>query len=231
MKIFASIVGLNGKMGKELIQNAQKYDFEIVGGIGRNDILALDDLMKKSRVVFDFSSPLAIDDVLYFAKKNRCPLVIGTTGYNEKEIEKITLASKEIPICLSSNYSLGVALIKSFLNQASKIFYDSFVDIIEKHHILKKDKPSGTALSIANEIQNNLQKKISIHSIRAANIVGEHSIFFTNDSETIEIKHIANTRAVFARGALSVARVIINKKNGLYSISDLLGDFYASNQN
>lgn len=231
MKILATIIGLHGKMGKELSQSASKFDIEIIGGVGKNDLKNLSNLLKKSNVAIDFSTPITLNDILFHAKNNKTPLIIGTTGYTLEDIEKMKEASKDIPICYSSNFSLGVALLKAFSNQASKLFKNSFVDIIEKHHILKKDKPSGTALSIANDIQKNLEKKINIHSIRAANIVGEHSVFFTDEKEMIEIRHVANTRSVFADGALRAARVIINKKCGFYSINDLFEEFYESNQN
>jgi 4-hydroxy-tetrahydrodipicolinate reductase len=229
MKILASIIGFEGKMGKELRQNAPNFDIEIIGGVGKKDFNNLKDLLKKSKIALDFSSPQSLNDLLYHAKKNLIPLIIGTTGYTEEDFEKIKEASNLIPICYSSNFSIGIALLKSFSIQASKVLKDSFVDIIEKHHILKKDKPSGTALSLEKDLQNNLEKKINIHSIRASNIVGEHSIFFTNEKELIEIKHVAKTRAVFAEGALRAAKIIINKKPNFYSIQDLLGDFYASN--
>ncbi len=231
MKILASIIGFEGRMGKELRQNASNFDIEIIGGVGKKEIKNLKDLLKNSDVAIDFSSPLALDDILYYAKKNLTPLIIGTTGYSLDDFQKIQDASNHIPICYSSNFSIGIALLKAFSIQASKIFNDSFVDIIEKHHILKKDKPSGTAINLAKDIQNNLEKKINIHSIRAANIVGEHSIFFTNEQEMIEIRHVANSRSVFANGALKAARVIVNKNKGFFSITDLFGDLYASNKN
>jgi len=229
MKILASIIGLKGKMGKELTKNALDFDIEILGGTGKKNIKNLKNLLKKSQVAIDFSSPRALDYLLYYAKKNLTPLIIGTTGYNLNDLKKIKKASRYFPICYSANFSLGIALLRTFSIQLSKIFNKSFVDIIEKHHILKKDKPSGTALTLLKDLKNNLEKKINIHSIRAGNIIGQHSILFTAKNETIEIKHVANCRSIFAKGALKAARIIINKKPGLYSIMDLLGDLYETN--
>lgn len=231
MKILASIIGFEGKMGKELRQNAAHFDIEIVGGVGQKNIKNLKSLFKKSQVALDFSTPSILENILCLAQKNAIPLIIGTTGYSAKDFDKMKEASKDIAICYSSNYSMGIALLKAFSSQASKIFNTSSVDIIEKHHILKKDKPSGTALMLSREIQNNLEQEINIHSIRAGSIIGEHSVFFTNENETIEIKHTANRRTVFAIGALKAAKIIVNKKTGLYSFDDLFGDLYASNKN
>lgn len=229
MKILASIIGLKGKMGREITKYALNHNIEIIGGVGKENIENIENLLKKSQVAIDFSSPRALEYILYYAKKTLVPLVIGTTGYDQDDFKKMKKASKKIAIFYSCNFSLGIALMKAFSIQASKLLNDSFVDIVEKHHILKKDKPSGTALTLAKSIKNNLKNEINIHSIRAANIVGEHSIFFTNNEETIEIKHLVNSRSVFAKGALKAVRFILNKKPGFYSIKDLFGDFHETN--
>jgi len=224
MKILASIIGLDGKMGKEIQKYSSKSPIEIIGGVGKDDMHNLKKILKKSHIAIDFSSPKALDNILYYATKTQTPLVIGTTGYSEDDFTKIKKASKKLAILYSSNFSLGIALLRSLATHTSKVLDKSFIDIVEKHHILKKDKPSGTALTLAQDIKDNIKNDINIHSIRAANIVGEHSICFTNDEEIIEIRHVANSRSVFAKGALRAAKFIHGKKTGLYSINDLFGE-------
>ncbi|NGX28623.1 MAG: 4-hydroxy-tetrahydrodipicolinate reductase [Candidatus Anoxychlamydiales bacterium] len=223
MKIFASIIGYNGKMGKEIKKAAKNHPLEIIGGVGKDDIDNLKKIFKKADVAIDFSSREALDTILQYAIKTSTPLVIGTTGYRDEDFEKIKIASKKIAIFYSSNFSIGIALLRSLCEKSLKIFPKSSVDIIEKHHILKKDKPSGTALTIEKDLKKVLKNKINIHSIRVPNTAFEHSIIFANPDETIEIKHTADSRAVFANGALRAAYFIYNKKTGLYSIKDLFG--------
>ena len=111
MKIFASVIGISGKMGKEIKENALNSSIEIIGGVGRKDFQNLKKLFKKSKVVIDFSIPSVLDEILNIAIKTTTPLVLGTTGYSEKDFEKISNASKKIPIFYSSNFSIGIALI------------------------------------------------------------------------------------------------------------------------
>ena len=228
MKILASIIGITGKMGKEVVKCAND-SFEIVGGVSSKDIDKLDIFFKKSQVAIDFSNSTSLEKVLYYAEKNSTPLVIGTTGYSDEDFRSMKKASKNIPILYSSNFSLGIALLRFFALKTTDVFSDSHIDIIEKHHIFKKDKPSGTALSVANDLQDKLKNKINIHSIRAADIVGEHSIFFTNSEEVLEIKHSVSSRTVFAKGAIKAAKFIYDKKPGFYSIQNLFEGVYAKN--
>ena len=229
MKIFASVIGISGKMGKEIKKNALNSSIDIIGGVGRKDFQNLKKLLKKSKVAIDFSTPSTLDEILNIAIKTTTPLVLGTTGYKENDFKKISNASKKIPIFYSSNFSIGIALIREFSKLASKMLKNSDIDILEKHHISKKDSPSGTALTLADDIKKTINKDVNIHSIRAANIIGEHSIFFTNENESIEIKHSAHLRSVFANGAIQAAKFIYNKKPGLYSMKDLIGENYVEN--
>ncbi|NGX29778.1 MAG: 4-hydroxy-tetrahydrodipicolinate reductase [Candidatus Anoxychlamydiales bacterium] len=229
MKIFASIIGISGKMGKEIKKSTLNSSIEIIGGVGRKDFQNLKKLLKKSKVAIDFSTPSVLDEILNIAIKTTTPLVLGTTGYSENDFEKITKTSKKIPIFYSSNFSIGIALIREFSKLASKMLKNSEIDIIEKHHISKKDKQSGTAITLANDIKKSINKAVKIHSIRTANIAFEHSIFFTNENESIEIKHSVHLRSVFANGAIQAAKFIYNKKPGLYAMKDLIGGVYVKN--
>ena len=227
MKILAGLIGITGRMGQEIKKASQNSPFEIIGGVSSSSKETFDNLFKNSQIVIDFSSKDVLEDLLFYALKYKTPLVIGTTGYTQEDLQKIEDASKKIPIFYSSNFSIGIALLRSFCKKTSEFFSDSYVDIIEKHHIHKKDKPSGTALSIEKDLKNILKKEIGIHSIRASNIVGEHTVSFRSDEELFEIKHSALSRSILAKGALDAAEFVYNKKPGLYSMQDLLGDFYA----
>lgn len=221
MKIFASIIGSSGKMGKAIEKLAPSLDICIVKSINKKNFTSLSTLIKKSNVLIDFSHPSSLNNILLSAKKNNLPLIIGTTGYKEKDFDEIKKASLEIPLLYSSNFSIGIALLKSFCKKASNILETSDIDIIEKHHIFKKDKPSGTAISLKNVMQKP-SKKINIHSVRAGDIVGEHIVSFTQKEEILELKHTATTRDVFAKGALLAAKFIIDKKPKLYTMEDFL---------
>ena len=226
MKIFASLIGNTGKMGKEIQKEKTDPIFQIIGGVAKKDIKNLKKLFKKSKVGIDFSHPSALDEILSIAIKTKTALVLGTTGYSDKDIQKIKDASKKIAIFYSSNFSIGIALVKEFAKITSKLLDKSCIDIVEKHHISKKDKPSGTALLLADAIKQNLKNEINIHSIRSANVVFEHTLYFTNEDQTIEIKHKAHDRSIFAKGAIKAAIFIFDKKAGLYSMKNLIGDIY-----
>ena len=219
MVLKVSVVGISGKMGKALkalILKDKKLRF--VSGVS----LENKDFEKACRVadvILDFSSPSSLDDLLTHAMKFKKPLVIGTTGYSKKDLEKIKRASKKIPILYSSNFSLGIAILKRLIKTVNMHFSKSSVDIVEKHHIHKKDKPSGTAKELSFLIKD---KKVNISSIRAAEFVGEHSICFNTEEEMITLSHKAHTREVFAKGALLAAKFIQDKAPALYFFENIV---------
>lgn len=242
--------GANGKMGKNVIEIVEenKDSYKIVAGVDKNieksiynfEISTDFEDKYKADAIIDFSHPDSLDSLLEFSKKNKIPLVIATTGYNKEQIEKIKLASKETPIFFTFNMSLGINLLLSLVKRSYKVLQDNFdVEIVEKHHNQKIDAPSGTALMIADAIneeannkfqyiynRQNVRKKrekneIGIHSIRAGTIVGEHEVIFSGKDETISITHTATSKKVFAFGAVRAAEFIKDKKPGLYSMEDL----------
>ena len=191
-------------------------------------------------VIIDFSSPSALKDLLLFAEKHKSALLLATTGYSENDFEIIKFYSEKIPVFYSQNLSLGVY---SLINACKKIcdnFFDSDVEIIEKHHNKKKDAPSGTAIKIANEISpylnlknnhdSNLNDKterfgekingIPVHSVRGGGIFGEHEVLFMSIDEIISVKHTALNRNLFARSALNVSKFIAHMPGGLYGMDD-----------
>jgi 4-hydroxy-tetrahydrodipicolinate reductase len=249
--IKAVVNGFLGQMGQVVSnQIINRDDMELVGGIDRNadtykgDIKvykALSDLHDDCDVIIDFSHPSSLDDLLNYAKANKSALVIGTTGYKEKEMQKLNEASKEIPIFYSANMSLGINLLLSLVSKTASVLGEDFdIEIIEKHHNKKLDAPSGTAYMIANKINevfdNNKvytfgrnakthkrsPKEIGIHAVRGGTIVGEHNVLFAGLDETLEIKHSASSKNVFAKGALTATQFIVKKSNGLFNMDDII---------
>jgi 4-hydroxy-tetrahydrodipicolinate reductase len=162
------------------------------------------------------------------------PLVIGTTGHSEEERQQITSASHKIPILYSPNFSLGIALcLKAVAKMGAALYGSSTIDIIETHHLHKKDIPSGTSCALADAIHKGKafpegssarerdKQQIVIHSIRSGEVTGEHTVIFECGHERIELKHIAHSRDAFAHGALLGARFLARQPPGLYSIRDL----------
>ena len=244
------LCGANGKMGKAVSAAAENAtDIKIVAGFDVNvenqgDFKIYNDLsliQEQIDCIIDFSHPSVFDAMLDFAKTNKIPYIICTTGLSEGQKKAFLSASENTPIFYSANMSVGVNLITALSKFASKALEESFdIEIIEKHHNQKVDAPSGTALAIADAIsetvsynpkytydRHSVRKKrereeIGIHAIRGGNIVGEHSIIFAGADEVIEIKHSATSKDVFAQGAIRAARFMYQKGAGLYDMTDVL---------
>lgn len=194
-------------------------------------------------VVIDFSVPSATEQILAFCLKKRIPAVICTTALSDALIQKIDDASKEIPIFRSGNMSIGVNLMRVLLKQTRQTLGDTFdIEIVETHHNRKKDAPSGTALMLADAIREadgvthtyvygrsekdrrREKGEIGFHSIRGGTIVGQHEVRFLGQDEEISIRHEAYSKQVFAQGAMRAAEFLLTKKNGLYTMEDLVSD-------
>jgi 4-hydroxy-tetrahydrodipicolinate reductase len=194
-------------------------------------------------VVIDFSHPAAFDTVTGFCLMNNIPLVMATTGLSDAQISKLSTIAAESAVFHSANMSMGVNLVMELAKKAAAFTEGLFdIEILEKHHSNKIDAPSGTALAIAeaiNEALDNPKESIydrtprrqkrdvnemGIHAIRGGTIVGEHTIIFAGNDEIIEIKHEALSRNIFAEGALKAAVFISSKTSGLYSMSDMIND-------
>lgn len=235
-------------MGKVLSDLALREN-NVVCGVCRSDyeskfpiVKDIYDFEGHADVVIDFSNHETVERVINYCVQNKMPVVICTTGLSNETEMLITKFSAAIPIFKAANTSLGVNVINLLLSQISKLLYDfNFdIEIVEKHHGKKIDSPSGTALLLAKTINSVLNNDLSyefsryektnarqknelgIHSIRGGTIIGEHSVIFAGDGETIEIKHVAQSRDVFAIGALKAAEFIIKQSPGLYSMTDLI---------
>lgn len=247
-----AITGACGKMGRaiaELIK--QRDDCTVCGGIdlqpadnlGFPVVKNIFDLSRKPQAVIDFSHPSALEDILAYCKMKNVPAVIATTGYTEDQIKEIKAAAGQIPIFFTFNMSLGINLLADLAKRAAQILGTQFdVEIVEKHHNLKKDAPSGTALMLAesvNEVfrgekkyiydRHNVRKarereEIGISSVRGGTIVGEHEIIFAGHDEVITLSHSAQSKEVFAVGAVNAAVFLKDKGAGLYDMSDLLSE-------
>jgi 4-hydroxy-tetrahydrodipicolinate reductase len=190
-------------------------------------------------VVVDFSHISALPALLEYCKKCKLPLVLATTGQNDEQKTQIIEASKEIPVFLSANMSVGVALMKDLVRRAAQVLNGYDIEVIEKHHNQKLDAPSGTALLLADAAAEGAGGKrfvydrhavrrkrdpgeIGISSVRGGTIIGEHEVLFAGYNEVITIAHSAQSRELFAAGALRAARFMAGKPAGLYTMDDLV---------
>ena len=243
------INGANGKMGKKVLESAQKNsNVKAVCGVDMtcdcsNPAFPIYDSFDKVKeqvsVVIDFSAPACLDNILEFCLKNNVPAILCSTGYSVEQVEKIKDYSKKLPLFRSGNMSLGVNALIDLVKKASKALLGFDVEIIEKHHNQKVDAPSGTALMLADAVKEvNPEKyytygregivgkrdanEIGIHAVRGGGIVGEHQVIYASNFETITLTHQATDRSVFADGAIKAAEFIVNKPNGLYNMADVI---------
>ena len=253
-KINLAISGCLGRMGQQLIKSSKNNkDFKLAALTENKAIskkiadikldINTEQAFKKTDVIIDFTVPNCTLDILKIASKLKKRVVIGTTGFNQKEEALIKKFSKTIPILKAGNMSLGVNLLMYLTEIASKSLNDQYLSkVFEVHHKHKKDYPSGTALmlgkGIADGKNKNLYnligkkflnkksfpygKKINFNSIRKGEIIGEHEVTFSSGKEIIKLNHEAFDRALYSDGALTAAKWLINKKPGLYSMRDLL---------
>ena len=253
-KINLAISGCLGRMGQQLIKSSKSNkNFKLVtltenkiinkkiAGIKLN--LNTDQAFKNTDVIIDFTVPNCTLDILKIASKLKKRVVIGTTGFTQKEDDLIKRFSKKIPILKAGNMSLGVNLLMHLTEIASKALNEEYLSkIFEVHHKHKKDYPSGTALMLGKGIADGKNKnlysligkkflnkksfpygrKINFNSIRKGEIIGEHEVSFSSGKEIIKLNHAAFDRALYSDGALTAAKWLINKKPGLYSMRDLL---------
>ena len=240
-----AVNGAAGRMGSRVLElAAASEDFQVAGAFDEKKNKLSKDSLKGKGVLVDFSSPRGTLDALVSAQKAGWGLVVGTTGLDGETVNTLRAASKTIPIVRSSNMSVGVNLMLELTAlAAAKLGKDFDIEVTEAHHRHKKDAPSGTALMLAEAIANakgwDLQKvlryrqagksgaerparEIGLQVVRGGEIVGDHTVLFAGPAETIEIKHHAQSRDTFARGALAAAEFISKKKTGLFTMADVL---------
>ena len=244
--------GCNGKMGQVITGICKEdADVEIVAGIDVMDnkdngypvFTDIETCDVEADVIVDFAAAVAVDKLLKYAEDKSIPVVLCTTGLSPEQLSKVAMVSEKVAILKSANMSLGINAIMKLLKDAIGVFgpagYD--VEIVEKHHNLKVDAPSGTALALAdsiNEASNNQyeyiydrsqtrnkrdKKELGISAVRGGTIVGEHEVIFAGIDEVIEIKHTAYSKSVFAKGAVEAAKFLAGKPAGMYNMSDVIG--------
>lgn len=245
------LCGACGKMGGNVLSllKADK-DAEAVCGvdlypreIGIPVYKTFDEIEEKADVIIDFSSPIGLKERLDYAKNNGLGIVLASTGFSKEDLALIDGYADSTAIFKTANLSLGINLMQALCKAAAEVLGDAFdVEIIEKHHNLKKDAPSGTALMLAetvNEVFDGQKKyvngrsgivgerqkdEIGIHAVRGGTIVGEHEVLFAGEDEVITISHSAASKRVFAAGAIRAAKFLRGKQTGMYAMKQLLDE-------
>jgi 4-hydroxy-tetrahydrodipicolinate reductase len=217
------LIGAAGRMGKTVREVAQNDpEIQIAGLCDLGDSIEL--ATKNCEVAIDFSQADSIDEIGRAASHHGKSLVIGTTGHSQQQRKTIEETAHSVPIVLASNFSVGVNVLFWLTQKAAKLLGSDFnPEIVETHHKMKKDAPSGTAKTLAELLKAVRKSEIPIQSIREGDVVGEHTVIFSGLAEHVELTHHAASRDIFALGALRAAKWIINKPPGLYSMQDVLG--------
>ena len=243
--------GCNGKMGQVITKLAEgDGQIEIVAGIDRNKGLnntypvfeTLKECTVEADVVIDFSNAAAVDELLAVCVEKQLPVVLCTTGLSEEQLSTTEEAAKKVAVLRSANMSLGINLLMKLLQSAATVLAPAGFDmeIVEKHHNQKLDAPSGTAIALADSMNEALDKaytytydrskerkkrekqEIGISAVRGGTIVGEHEVIFAGTDEVIEFKHTAYSKAVFGKGAIEAAKYLAGKPAGRYDMSDVI---------
>ncbi len=243
--------GCNGRMG-QVVSGLVKEDagIEFVAGIDsytekKNDypvFARISDCDVEADVIIDFSNAAAVDDLLDYCVEKQVPVVLCSTGLSEEQLQKVEDASEKVAVLKSANMSLGINLLLKLLQNATKVLapagYD--IELVEKHHNQKLDAPSGTAIALADSINESMDntyeyvydrsqvrkkrdaKEIGISAVRGGTIVGEHEVIYAGTDEVIEFKHTAYSRTVFGKGAVEAAKFLAGKEAGRYDMADVI---------
>ena len=248
------IYGGSGRVGSLLIKNLQNdevarvsavhvlegIEIDVPGAVVTND---LDMLIENSEVIIDFTLPEGTQALLEKLLITPKPLVSGTTGLNDHQMNLLKEVSQKAPVLYATNMSLGIAILKRLVSIASEKLRDFDIEIVEMHHRYKKDAPSGTALTLAefaakargldlNEVRvsgrdgnigERTKDEIGVFALRGGDIVGRHTVGFYNDGEFLELNHTATSRDTFAKGAIRAAKWVVSQEPGLYTIDECLG--------
>ena len=216
------IHGASGRMGQALLRLAAEQPvLEIVAGTNRADLADLQSVPDFD-VAIDFSSPQGFDAVLALCLMRKKPLISGTTGLSSEQFRALQQAGQTIAVLWASNFSIGVAVLIRAVSEAGKYLSAWQLDVHETHHIHKKDAPSGTAISLGEAAEKASGKQPSYHSERVGEVIGEHTVVFSNAGERVAFSHSALSRDIFAEGALFAARVLHYKAPGYYRFDDIL---------
>ena len=249
--IKAIMHGCNGAMGQVISSLAEADgEMEIVAGVDLNTerkngypVYASLEECPRADVIIDFASAKAVDHLLDYCAATGTPVVLCTTGLSEEQIRRVEETAEKAAVLRSANMSLGINLLLKLVKEAARVLAaaDFDIEILEKHHNRKLDAPSGTALALADSINEAMEsqyhyvydrssrrqkrdpREIGIQSVRGGSIVGEHDVIFAGQDEVITISHTAYSRAIFARGAVAAAKFLAGKTSGLYDMADVIG--------
>lgn len=249
--IKAIMHGCNGVMGQVISSLAEADgEMEIVAGVDLNTerkngypVYASLEECPRADVIIDFASAKAVDHLLDYCAATGTPVVLCTTGLSEEQIRRVEETAEKAAVLRSANMSLGINLLLKLVKEAVRVLAaaDFDIEILEKHHNRKLDAPSGTALALADSINEAMEsqyhyvydrssrrqkrdpKEIGIQSVRGGSIVGEHDVIFAGQDEVITISHTAYSRAIFAKGAVAAAKFLAGKTSGLYDMADVIG--------
>ena len=243
------LCGCNGKMGRVIARCVkERDDCEIVAGVDLNTdgcefpvFTSIADCTVPVDAVIDFSHPSCLAPMLEYCRKNKIPTVIATTGLSKEQVSTIHAAATVIPVFFSANMSIGVALLSALAQKATQVLGNGFdIEIVEKHHNQKLDAPSGTALMLADAIkgvregdteyvyerhsvrQKRQTEEIGISSVRGGTIVGEHEVIFAGHDEVITLTHTAQSKEIFAVGAVNAALFLQGRTPGCYAMADMM---------
>jgi len=217
------LIGAAGRMGKTVLDLAQSdLELEIAARCDLGD--SIEPAMKNCDVAIDFSQADSIDEICRAALQHGKSLVIGTTGHSQQQRKTIEQIAHSVPVVFASNFSVGMNVLFWLARKAAEFLGPDFsAEIIETHHRMKKDAPSGTAKMLAEILKAVRSSEIPIQSIREGDVVGEHSVMFSGTGERLELTHRAASREIFATGALRAAKWVVGKPPKLYSMQDVLG--------
>lgn len=249
--IKAIMHGCNGAMGQVISSLAEADgEMEIVAGVDLNTerkngypVYASLEECPRADVIIDFASAKAVDHLLDYCAATGTPVVLCTTGLSEEQIRRVEETAEKAAVLRSANMSLGINLLLKLVKEAARVLAaaDFDIEILEKHHNRKLEAPSGTALALADSINEAMEsqyhyvydrssrrqkrdpREIGIQSVRGGSIVGEHDVIFAGQDEVITISHTAYSRAIFAKGAVAAAKFLAGKTSGLYDMADVIG--------
>lgn len=227
-----------GKMGRLIEEEAQKKGWEVLAALDGPDLGRLEDL-PSADLVIDFSHPDTLKPLEGYVRRTRTPLLSGTTGYSEAQLERLRQLGAAAPVLYSANYSLGVALLRRMLERFGPVLLESFEpELVEKHHRQKADAPSGTAVLLADALDpdrclrrvygregfcgERSQDEMGLFSVRGGTVAGEHTLYFFGQDETLSLAHSAASRRIFAVGAVKAAALLAKRSPGFYTLDEIL---------
>ncbi|MDQ8185679.1 4-hydroxy-tetrahydrodipicolinate reductase [Pelagicoccus sp. SDUM812002] len=241
MSLKICIVGANGRMGQAIAEATEEAGHTVIAKVDQGDDLRAG--IEAADAVIDFSFHTVTESVFSTAAELGKPVVCGTTGHSQEEKAKLLEIASKTPTVWAGNFSIGVNLLCYLVEKAAEILpLDYNAEIVEMHHRLKKDAPSGTALMLAETVLEprglnhddlrhgregitgeRTEREVGMHSLRGGDVVGDHTVIFSDVGERVELTHKASSRAIFARGAVRAAAWSVGKKPGIYGIREVLG--------